>query len=74
MSLNTLFDQINKMEKTDFGTQVFSDYDDKFPYFAGFALLLLVLDLLLLSRSNFYVCILLFLPHNRKYYNNCNMT
>jgi len=54
MSLNTLFDQINKMEKTDFGTQVFSDYDDKFPYFAGFALLLLVLDLLLLSRSNKY--------------------
>ena len=50
--LATLFAEINKMEKKEIGTMVFTEYKDRFQFFIGFALLLLLADLILLNRKN----------------------
>jgi Ca-activated chloride channel family protein len=50
--LSTLFAEINKMEKKEIGTMVFTDYKDRFQLFIGLALLLLIIDLMLLGRKN----------------------
>lgn len=52
VGLNALFDEINKLEKAGFGMHEFSEYEDQFPYFAGFALLLLLIDMFILERKN----------------------
>ena len=50
--LSTLFAEINKMEKKEIGTMVFTEYKDRFQLFIGLALLLLIIDLMLLGRKN----------------------
>ena len=50
--LSALFAEINKMEKKEIGTMVFTQYKDRFQLFIGFALLLLLVDLILLNRKN----------------------
>ena len=50
--LSTLFAEINKMEKKEIGTMVFTEYKDRFQLFIGLALLLLITDLMLLARKN----------------------
>tara|TARA_B100001142_G_scaffold323207_2_gene372826 strand:- start:436 stop:1470 length:1035 start_codon:yes stop_codon:yes gene_type:complete len=50
--LSTLFSEINKMEKKEIGTMIFTEYKDRFQLFIGAALFLLVLDLILLVRRN----------------------
>jgi Ca-activated chloride channel family protein len=50
--LSTLFAEINKMEKKEIGTMVFTEYKDRFQLFIGLALLLLIIDLILLGRKN----------------------
>ena len=50
--LSTLFTEINKMEKKEIGTMVFTEYKDRFQLFIGLALLLLIIDLMLLGRKN----------------------
>ena len=50
--LSTLFSEINKMEKKEIGTMVFTEYKDRFQLFIGAALFLLILDLILLVRKN----------------------
>ena len=50
--LATLFAEINKMEKKEIGTMVFTEYKDRFQLFIGFALLLLLADLILLNKKN----------------------
>ncbi|MCF8302776.1 MAG: VWA domain-containing protein [Bacteroidales bacterium] len=50
--LNQIFDEINKLEKKEFETRVFSDYEDRFQYFIGAALLLLIIELLIPSRKS----------------------
>jgi len=50
--LSILFSEINKMEKKEIGTMVFTDYKDRFQLFLFIALLLLFFDLILLSRKN----------------------
>ena len=55
VGLNNLFDEINKMEKTELETQAYADYDDKFQYFIGLGLILILLDFLILERRNKYL-------------------
>jgi Ca-activated chloride channel family protein len=55
VGLNNLFDEINKMEKSELETQAYADYDDKFQYFIGFGLFLILLDFLVLERRNKYL-------------------
>lgn len=50
--LDALFKEINKMEKKEIGSKVFTDYKDRFQIFIGFALFLLILDLFILERKN----------------------
>lgn len=54
IGLNTLFEEIEKIEKKEFEAKVYADYDDRFQYFVGFALLLLLIDFLTLERKNKY--------------------
>lgn len=46
-----LMSYVQKMEKKEFETQVFSDYEDQFQWFLGIALLLLVVDIFILERK-----------------------
>ena len=46
-----LMDTIADMEKKEFESQVFSDYEDQFQWFLGIALLFLVLDTCILERK-----------------------
>ena len=55
VGLNTLFDEVNKMEKTEMESQIYADYDDKFQYFIALGLLLILLDYLILERKNKYL-------------------
>jgi Ca-activated chloride channel family protein len=50
--LSALFAEINKMEKKEIGTMVFTEYKDRFQLFISLALLLLLTDLILLGRRN----------------------
>jgi Ca-activated chloride channel family protein len=55
VGLNDLFNEINKMEKSELESQIYSDYDDKFQYFIGLALFLMLLDFMILERKNKYL-------------------
>ena len=55
VGLNSLFSEVNKMEKSELETQVYADYDDKFQYFIGLGLLLILLDFMILERRNKYL-------------------
>jgi Ca-activated chloride channel family protein len=50
--LAKLFYEINKMEKKEIGTMIFTNYKDRFQIFIGLVLFLLFIDLILLPRKN----------------------
>ncbi len=52
IGLNVLFEEINKLEKEEIDTLVYSEYDDQFQYFFAIGVLLLLLDLVILERKN----------------------
>ncbi len=54
VGLNTLFDEVNKMDKTEMESQIYADYDEKFQYFIGLAILFILLDFIILERKNRY--------------------
>ena len=58
--LSTLFTEINKMEKKEIGTMIFTEYKDRFQLFISLALLFLILDLILLPRKNKWLNPLIF--------------
>ncbi len=49
--VNMIFDEINKLEKSEIESKMFSDYEDRFQIFAGLALALLIFELLILERK-----------------------
>lgn len=49
--LNIIMDEINQMEKSEFASKMFTDYEDQFQYFVALALFLLVLDFFLPERK-----------------------
>ncbi len=55
VGLNSLFDEINKMEKQEMETRTYSEYDDQFQYFFAIGLLLLLLEFIILDRKNRYL-------------------
>lgn len=55
VGLNTLFNEINKMEEAEMESVVYAEYEDQFQWFIGFALLLLLIDYLILERKNKYL-------------------
>jgi len=52
LGLNVLFDEIDKMEKQELEARIYSDYEERYQYLAGLALLFLLVDLFILERKN----------------------
>lgn len=50
--LEYILNEISKMPKVEFGSKMFTDYESRYQYFIGFALLILLFDLFLLNRKN----------------------
>lgn len=50
--LKTVFDEINKLEKTEFESKMFSDYEDRFQYFIALSLIFIILELLIFERKS----------------------
>ncbi len=50
--LSDVLSDIRKMDKQEFNSMVYSEYDDKFQYFLWFALFLLFVDYFILERKN----------------------
>jgi Ca-activated chloride channel family protein len=50
--LGTLLNQIGRMEKKTFGTKQFTDYEDRFQYFLGIGLLLLLVESVIGDRKS----------------------
>lgn len=51
-NLATVFDQIERMEKKEFGTKQFTDYEDRFQYLVFLGLILLISELFLSESRN----------------------
>lgn len=50
--LNTILAQINKMEKKSFGSKQFTGFEDRFQYFLGIAIFLLLLEFSISERTS----------------------
>lgn len=50
--INSLIDELDQLQKTELTSRVFSEFAERFQYFAGFALLFLVLEFFIRSRKN----------------------
>lgn len=55
VGLNNLFNEVDKMQKSELESQIYADYDDQFQYFIGFGILLILIDFLILERKNKYL-------------------
>ena len=53
--LNTVFDDLEKIEKSDIESKQFSEFESRFQYFAGLALLILVIDLFVFERKTRWI-------------------
>ena len=49
VGLDKIYEDINKTEKSEIESSVFTDYDDQFQWFVGAAILLLIIEILLSS-------------------------
>ena len=52
VGLNNLFNEIEKMEKSELSSREYSEYDDQFPLFLSIAFALILLDFFILDRKN----------------------
>lgn len=66
-NLATVFDQIERMEKKEFGTKQFTDYEDRFQYLLMLGLVLLISELFLSeSRNRFLSRFSIFAPNEER--------
>ncbi|HAN17742.1 MAG: hypothetical protein A2X13_08310 [Bacteroidetes bacterium GWC2_33_15] len=52
IGLNKLFEQINKMEKQEIETKVYTEFEHRFQYLLGIALFLLIVDFIIAERKS----------------------
>lgn len=52
VGLRIIFDEISQLEKTEFESRMFTDYEDRFQYFLAPALLLLLIEFLIFERRS----------------------
>lgn len=52
VGLSEIIEQINRTEKSEFTSQVFDEYNERFQYPLGAAIILLLLDFVMLARKN----------------------
>ena len=50
--LNALFSELNNLDKVEMDTKVYSEYEEQFQFFIGFALLLLFIEFFILYKKN----------------------
>ena len=50
--INSLIDELDKLQRAEMKTRVFSEFAERFQYFTGFALLFLVLEFFIRSRKS----------------------
>lgn len=50
--LNKIFDDINKIQKTEIESKLYSDYEDRFTYFLLVTLFFIILELFIFDRKN----------------------
>ncbi len=50
--INTLYKKINKMDKTEIESKIYSEYDERFQYPIAIALFLLFVEFIILERKN----------------------
>ena len=53
--LSKIFDEINKLNKTELESMMFSDYEDRFQYFLAIGLIFLILDLIVVERKSKWI-------------------
>lgn len=53
--LSELFKEISKMDKTEFESKVYADYEDQFQWLAWIILFLLVIEIFVLNKKNRYL-------------------
>lgn len=51
VGLNALLDHLNQMQKKEFGTVIYSEYESRFQYYIGLGLLLVFIELLLFDKK-----------------------
>jgi Ca-activated chloride channel family protein len=64
--INSLVEELDKLERAEVKTRVFSEFAERFQYFAGFALIFLVLEFLIRSRKNRFLTRLNLFKSNEK--------
>jgi len=52
IGLEQILNEINKLDKQEFSSVVFEEYDDQFQYFLWVALVLVILEMVILDRKN----------------------
>ena len=52
LGLNALFDELEKMERTEYGSKMFTSYEDRFQIFLAIALALLFIEMLIPTRKS----------------------
>ncbi len=52
MGLNALFDKLNSMDKAEMDSKVYSEYEEQYQFFVGFALLILLIEFFILFKKN----------------------
>jgi len=52
VGLNNLFNEIEKLEKSEMDMREYSEYNDQFPLFLSLALAMILLDFMILDRKN----------------------
>lgn len=50
--LDKIFEEIDKLEKSEFETQSFSDYEDRFQYFIAITIFLLIFEFIIVERKS----------------------
>ncbi len=55
IGLDNLFDEINKMQKSEMEMRIYSEYDDQFQYLFAIGLFLLLFEFVVLERKNKYL-------------------
>ena len=53
--LDLILDELESLETAEYGSKVFTDYEDRFQYFVGFGLLLLIVEFLISDKRNHYL-------------------
>lgn len=52
--LNKIFDEINKMDKKEMESKIYSEYESQYQYFIAFALFIMVLEIFVFERKNIW--------------------